>query len=261
MRYGQKALLPDPGTFPDEKAFAAFVLGKLDQWFHIEEQVPGRYWTGEETRIDAVLRPRDPGGWHDEGPAFGVEFKSLAPNTSTGDRYGWVAQAVGYTHCQWKGYGRLGIFLCPSPLTWLLSRADKAATARQRQISSKVLEKERQRVREYGRRFGKEYSDAYVDREALLAHRRRLGELTYEEFTARADGYASADEREREHDLRTAEELTHLLGQLSVGELMPYEKIGWALMRSGTRLWSEHGGVAKVAYGLRPRIGSERRRC
>ncbi|WP_344571084.1 hypothetical protein, partial [Streptomyces caniferus] len=67
MRYGQKALLPDPGKFPDEKALASFVLGELDQWFH----------------IDAVLRPRDPGGWHDEGPAFGVEFKSLAPNTST----------------------------------------------------------------------------------------------------------------------------------------------------------------------------------
>ncbi|MGD3112202.1 hypothetical protein [Streptomyces sp. YGL11-2] len=260
MRYGQKALLPAPETFPDEKALAAFVLGKLDKWFHIEEQVPGRYWTGEETRIDAVLRPRDPEGWHDKEPAFGVEFKSLAPNSSTGDRYGWVAQAVGYTHCQWQGYGRLGIFLCPSPLTWLLSRADEVATARQQQISPEALEKERQRVREYGRRFGKEYSDAYVDSEALRTHRRRLGELTYEEFTARADGYANADEREREHDLRVAEELTHLLGQLSVGELMPYEKIGWALMRSGTRLWSERGGAAKVPYGLRPRIGSERRR-
>ncbi|MFF5018628.1 hypothetical protein [Streptomyces sp. NPDC001165] len=57
-----------------------------------------------------------------------------------------------------------------------------------------------------------------------------------------------------------AEELTHLLGQLSVGELMPYEKIGWALVRSGTQLWSEHDGATKVPYGLRPRIGSERRR-
>jgi hypothetical protein len=260
VRYEQKALLPKPGTFPDEKTLAAFVLGKLDQWFHIEEQVPGRYWTGEETRIDAVLRPRDPEGWHDEAPAFGVEFKNFAPYTSTGDRYGWVAQAVGYTHCRWQGYGRLGIFLCPSPLTWLLSRADEIATARERRISPETLEKERQRVREYGSRFHKEYSDAYVDREALLAHRRRLGELTYEQFTARADGYANADERDREHDLRMAGELTHLLGQLSVGELMPYEKIGWALMRSGTRLWSERDGPSRVPYGLLPRIGSQRNR-
>ncbi|MFI6611017.1 hypothetical protein [Streptomyces sp. NPDC050507] len=65
----------------------------------------------------------------------------------------------------------------------------------------------------------------------------------------RADGYA--DEREREHDLRMAKELTHLLGQLSVGELMPYEDSGWTLTRSGVRLWSEREGVAKVPYELR----------
>lgn len=59
MRYGQKALLPRPGPFADEKALGGFVVRKLDQWFHIEEQVPGCYWTGEETRIDAVLTPRD----------------------------------------------------------------------------------------------------------------------------------------------------------------------------------------------------------
>ncbi len=260
MRYGQKALLPQPGTFPDEIALADFVLDKMDQWFHVEEQVPGRYWTGEETRIDAVLRPREPAGWHDEDPAFGIEFKNPAPNTSTGERYGWVAQAAGYTHCQWERYGRLGVFLCPSPLNWLLSRADKIANARQQQISPEKLEEERQRVREYGRRFGKEYSDAYVESEAMLAHKRRLGELTYEEFTALADGYANAEAREREHDLRMAKELTHLIGQLSVGELMPYEGSGWTLTRSGTRLWSEHQGVSKIPYRLRPRIGSERSR-
>ncbi|MQS34181.1 hypothetical protein [Streptomyces katsurahamanus] len=258
MNQERKALLPEPGTFPDEKALASFVLNKMDQWFHIEEQVPGQYWTGEETRIDAVLHPRDRTGWHDAAPVFGIEFKNPAPNTGIGERYGWVAQAVGYTHCQWRGYGRLGIFLCPSPLTWLLSHADDIAAIRQRQISPETLEKERQRVRKYGRSFGNEYSAEYVESEALLAHRRRLGELTYEDFAARADGYASADAREREHDLRMAKELTHLLGQLSVGELMPYEKSGWALMRSGVRLWSEHEGVTKVPYKLRPRIGSQR---
>ncbi|MBQ0988434.1 hypothetical protein KBZ10_28790 [Streptomyces sp. F63] len=80
--------------------------------------------------------------------------------------------------------------------------------------------------------------------------------MTYEEFTARADGFVNADERQREHDLRMADELTHLIGQLGVGELMPYEKIGWALMRSGMRLWSEQDGVTRVPFQLRPRIGS-----
>ncbi|MYT27378.1 MULTISPECIES: hypothetical protein [unclassified Streptomyces] len=59
--------------------------------------------------------------------------------------------------------------------------------------------------------MGKEYSDAYVDSEAL----------------------------------------THLLGQLSIGELMPYAKIGWALMRSGTRLSSEREGATRSPW-LRP---------
>ncbi|MFK0181559.1 hypothetical protein ACIQVR_36990 [Streptomyces xanthochromogenes] len=256
MRYEQRPLMPQPGAFPDEKALSAVVLGKLDRWFHIEEQVPGRYWTGEETRIDAVLRPRDPKGWHDDAPAFGVEFKNPTLNTSTGDRYGWVTQAVGYAHCDWQGYGRLGIFLCPSPLSWLLSRADEIASARQKRIGPEALETERARVRDYGRLFGKEYSDAYVDSEALLAHRRTLGELTYQEFTARADGFVNADERQQEHDLRMADELTHLIGQLGVGELMPYERIGWALMRSGMRLWSEQDGVTRIPFRLRPRIGS-----
>ncbi|WP_141747177.1 hypothetical protein [Streptomyces agglomeratus] len=259
MRYKQKALPPTPGKFANEKELAAFVLDKMAQWFHIEEQVKGRYWTGEKTRIDAVLRPQDPDPWFDENPAFGVEFKNLSANSSVSDRYGWVAQAVAYTHCEWDGYGSLAIFLCPSPLAWILSRAEDLAVARQKQISPEMLEKERQRVRDYGRRFGREYTDAYIEREALLAHRRRIGEFNYEDFTARADGYANADERQREHDLRVAIELTHLLGQLNVGELMPYEGDGWMLTRSGDRLWSEHRGVPGVPYSLRPRIGSQRR--
>ncbi|MFD9498641.1 hypothetical protein [Streptomyces sp. NPDC060035] len=108
MRYGQKALLPEPGTFPDEKAVATFVLVKMDQWFHIEEQVPGRYWTGEETRIDAVLRPRDSEGWHDADPAFGVEFKHLSPNTSTGERYGWVRRPSDTHTANGRGTAGLG---------------------------------------------------------------------------------------------------------------------------------------------------------
>ncbi|MFD4996988.1 hypothetical protein [Streptomyces buecherae] len=259
MRYKQKVLPPAPGTFANESELAAFVLAKMDQWFHIEEQVQGRYWRGEQTRIDAVLKPRDPDPWFDKDPAFGVEFKNLAPNSSVSDRYGWVAQAVGYTHCEWEGYGRLGIFLCPSPLSPILARVEEIPVERQRRISPDMLEEERQRVREYGRRFGKEYSVEYVEREALLAHKRRLGELTYEDFTARADGYTDADARQRELDLRVAMELTHLLGQLNVGELMPYEGDGWMLTRSGDRLWSERRGASRIPYSLRPRIGSQRR--
>ena len=65
-----RPLLPKPGEFPNEKALAAFVFGVLDQWFHIEEQVQGMYWTGEQTRIDAVLVPRNPTGWHDAAPGL-----------------------------------------------------------------------------------------------------------------------------------------------------------------------------------------------
>ncbi|MFF4847296.1 hypothetical protein [Streptomyces sp. NPDC001194] len=259
MRYGQKMLLPPPGAFANEKALSTFVLSKMEQWFHIEEQVPGQYWTGERTRIDAVLKPRDPEPWLDPDPAFGVEFKNLFPTSSVGDRYGWVDQAVGYTHCKWEGHGRLAIFLCPSPLSQLLARADDIETARQRRVSPDMLEQERERVRQYGRSFGKEYSDAHVEREALEAHRRRIGAMTYKEFTARADGYANAEERQREHDLRVADELTHLLGQLNVGELMPYEGSGWTLTRSGEKLWSERHGMSGRRCSLLPRIGSQRR--
>lgn len=231
----------------------------MEQWFHIEEQVSGRYWTGETTRIDAILKSRDPGPWFDPDPAFGVEFKNLSAGASVGERYGWIAQAVGYAHCEWEGHGRMAIFLCPSPLSRILSRADEIEIARQQRISPEMLDEERQRVRCYGRQFGKEYSDAHVDREAPQTHRRRLGELTYEEFAARADGYADAAEQQREHDLRVAKELAHLLGQLNVGELMPYEGNGWSLTRSGDRLWSEHQGVSGVRHSLLPRIGSDRR--
>lgn len=259
MHFGPKPLLPDPGAFPDEGALAEFVLAKMEPWFHVEEQVHGRYWNGEQTRVDAVLRPRDPDGWHDEDPAFAVEFKSAKPS-SVGAGYGWVAQAVAYTHCEWDGYGVLPIFLCPSPLTGILSRADEIVYYRQRQISPELLEAEREKLRRKGSRFGRDYTESYVDSQALAAHRQRIGELTYDEFTARADGYANAAAREREHHLRVAKELTHVLGQLSVGELMPYKYTGWALRRSGRWLWSERDGPVKVPYNLRPRIGSERRK-
>ncbi|WP_143055105.1 hypothetical protein [Nocardioides luteus] len=258
MNYGPMPLLPDPEAFPDEAALAEFVLAKMDRWFHIEEQVHGRYWTGEQTRIDAVLRPRDPDGWHDAVPAFAVEFKTARPS-SVGDGYGWVAQAVAYTHCEWDGYGVLPVFLCPSPLTGLLARADAIASYRQRQIHPDLLEAEQEKLRRKARRFGSHYTEAYVDSQALIAHRQRIGEMNFEEFTARADGYANADAREREHQLRVAEELSHVLGQLSVGDLMPYKHTGWTLRRSGRWLWSERDGRVKVPYKLRPRIGSFRR--
>lgn len=258
MSDGYRALPPPRGTFTDEKTLAAHVLEVMSKWFHIEEQVPGAYWTGEKTRIDAVLRPRDPAGWHDDDPALGVEFKP--ESADTGDLYGGVAQAVAYTHCQWRSYGTLPVFLCPSPFAHLLTRSDEVTTHRQRQIAPEILAEEQERVRRYGRRYGTEYKASYVDYRALEAHRQRLGEMTYQEFTARADGFADADAREREHRLRVARELRRLLGHLNVGELMPYEHTGWTFTRSGSRVWNEVEGPAKIRHGLRPRIGSQRRK-
>ena len=68
-------------------------------------------------------------------PAFGIEFKNPRQDTGDRERHAWVAQAVGYVHCEWQGYGSLGIFLCPSPLSWTLSRFKEITTRRPRMIA------------------------------------------------------------------------------------------------------------------------------
>lgn len=97
----------------NEQEFADKVLGCLEPWFKIDRQVRGRHALLEHRpRIDAVLRPLNPAGWKDAEPAFGVEFKHLYGEGSTGGRMKLAAQAIDYSYVDWHGYGRLPIFMC-----------------------------------------------------------------------------------------------------------------------------------------------------
>lgn len=106
----------------NEADLARRVLARLAPWFHIEEQVPGTHCSGKNLRIDAIIRPRQPEQWHNPSVALGVEFKtfnSTAGEVSTHDITGLTAQAIDYTHVDWRGYGRVPIFTCPGALGWL----------------------------------------------------------------------------------------------------------------------------------------------
>ncbi|MER5758932.1 hypothetical protein [Streptomyces sp. NPDC002082] len=114
-RQPNDAFVPFP-PFSSEREFADAVLERLDLHFYIEREVTGTHCSSSKPmRIDAVARPRAVSAWKDEAPAFGIEFKS--PDMP---RYGldpaYTAQALDYTHIDWKGYGRLQVALCPSPL-------------------------------------------------------------------------------------------------------------------------------------------------
>jgi hypothetical protein len=111
---------PPMPRFDSEEELANRALAVLDQHFLIEREVSGRHCSGRSLRIDAILRPRDPSGWKDRDPAFGVEFK-LAHQKSfdTRDFTDWARQAIDYTHVEWMGYGRLRVFACPSPTAYL----------------------------------------------------------------------------------------------------------------------------------------------
>jgi hypothetical protein len=64
--------------FPSEAAMAEYVLAELSGTFRIQREVRGEHCSGKPLRLDTVLRPRDPSGWRDESPVFGVEFKESA---------------------------------------------------------------------------------------------------------------------------------------------------------------------------------------
>lgn len=94
----------------NEREFSDKVLACLEPWFKVEREVSGVHVFGKRVRIDAVLSPLNSAEWFDPEPAFGVEFKD-AP-VSMRDRMLHAAQAVDYTLVDWKGYGRLSIFMC-----------------------------------------------------------------------------------------------------------------------------------------------------
>ncbi|WP_392750523.1 hypothetical protein [Streptomyces sp. LN590] len=108
--------------YPNEAALSARVLQRLKPFFSIEEEVMGAHCSGKQLRIDAIVRPRIPGKWKSPDIALGLEFKRFTPgdvNISLHDVTGLAAQAIDYTHVEWKGYGRIPVFTCPGVLQWV----------------------------------------------------------------------------------------------------------------------------------------------
>ena len=100
--------------FATEQDFATWALDELSQWFLIDREIVGEHCAGKRLRLDAVLRPRDSSGWHDEQPAFGVEFKLPRDGWNLRDHTGWIRQMIDYAHTNWIGFGRLAMFACPT---------------------------------------------------------------------------------------------------------------------------------------------------
>lgn len=114
---GPGRLVPLTG-FPDEAGLAGAVLARLEPWFHVAREVRGQHPLGAACRIDAVVAPREPLRWKRDDVALAIEFKSLGSREAWGrtDLTAWVAQAIDYTYVEWGLWGRLPIFMCPSPL-------------------------------------------------------------------------------------------------------------------------------------------------
>lgn len=252
MEYRKDFIHPQPERFGSEADLAGYVLGVLSKWFEIEQEVGGQYWTGEGARLDAVLRPRDPVPWFDDEPAFGVEFKLPPKSYDTRAYFAWAAQAVDYTHCDWRGYGRLQIFLCPSPFMefYLGGRLGTGEQRRRADLTS--LQWHQEQAESLGKILGETHKEiATKARNSLMAS---LAELEAEDDDARSQGYWDALDRSRTQRQMTGWAMAKLLEQLGVGERMPHRYRGWVLLRSGEAVWSQQGG-ARQGRSLKPRIG------
>ena len=251
-------LLPEPGQYANEKQLADAVLGQLAPHFHIQREVPGRYPTGASVRLDAVLRPRDPAPWFDEEPAFGVEFKFPNPFGGYRDDATQIRQAADYTYCEFDGYGRLGIFLCPSPVLGKLQGAHDAVSRHENLTAEQCsIEYHRKWAASLWQASGRTYTKAELDAEARSQRWKAKKRQDTIEAGARAEGFRSAAHREKERLLGQIGFLVRMMGGFGVGELMPHRTLGWTLLRSGERLWSQAGNPVRRPTSLRPRLGSE----
>ena len=70
-----------------------------------------------------------PGPWFDYAPVLGVEFKPVDAAAEHRDDVAAIRQAVDYSYCEFDGYGRLGVFLCPSPVLHYLRSANDVPPA------------------------------------------------------------------------------------------------------------------------------------
>jgi hypothetical protein len=250
-------LLPDFGLYANEKEFVAAVLEDLSPFFHVQREVPGRYPTGEGVRLDAVLRPRDPDPWFDDEPVFGVEFKSPSAYNGLRDNVAQIRQVVDYTYCEFEGYGRLGIFLCPSPvLSYLRNAQHAAARYEERAAELSTIEHHREWTASLWSATRSGFTDAELEAEARTQLWKAKKRLRAIEDGARAEGFRSAAQREQRRFLDEAEFMVRVMGGFGVGDLMQYRSQGWALLRSGERLWSQSGGPVRRPCSLRPRFGS-----
>lgn len=254
MDYPKDLILPELGAFPTEQALSDYVLGIMSEWFSIETEVDGRYRGEELTRIDAVLRPLDPSKWADESPAFGIEFKLPKPDAGLKDYFKWAAQAVDYTHVDWDGYGRLQVFVCPSPIMAYLSTAKARETARARRQDMETIDHARHWTqliyRTVGEEVGSDLEQMAQDRwfDTVIQHQA-------EDAEAFAEGFQNALDRSEGQRAVAATAISHLLGQLNVGELMPTKRHGWSLIRAGHMLWCQDSGV-RGKWSLKPQLGS-----
>jgi hypothetical protein len=103
--------------FGSESELAGKVLERLEPWFHIQREITGLHCSGQELRVDAMIRPRDALQWRDPDVAFGIEFKIPEGDVRSYTR--WLAQTISYTHVDWRGYGRRIVLTCPGAASWL----------------------------------------------------------------------------------------------------------------------------------------------
>lgn len=96
--------------FESEKDLVNAVLTRLAPVFEIYPEVTGTHCGGGRKRVDAILRPKGIGWFGESIPHFAIEFKR---DREGGNKH--AAQAWDYTHCEWKGFGRCWLFLCPMP--------------------------------------------------------------------------------------------------------------------------------------------------
>ena len=252
MDYPRALIHPEPGWFPSEKALADYVLGAMSKWFTFETEVPGRYPGGQTLRLDAVLRPLDPGPWADDDPAFGVEFKVPTLETGERDYFAWAAQAIDYTHCEWRGYGRLQVFVCPSPIMAIWGRGQRAPWD-VHDADNKRPDLARSAELTPGRLGPDSTVDERREWRRQETHPYTLRKQREEDDSARLEGFTDALERSVEQSAVTGRALMHLLGQLNVGELTVVLNHGWSLIRAGHMVWCSHCGV-RNRWSLKPQL-------
>ncbi|MET8027710.1 hypothetical protein [Streptomyces avermitilis] len=257
LDYAKDWVLPKPEAFKTERELSDHVLSRLDTWFHVDEQVAGLYQGRDPVRIDAVLRPRDPEPWYDREPAFGIEFKRPIRGMNIGSYLAWAGQAADYTHALFGAYGRVQVFLCPSPMVgYLFSEKDLDAKRRRREnLPARIAQGQIQ--------IAEMVPTPRDTPERIKARERKTEQeqqarLNAQDALARAQGFADEVDMQQEQRRRIAVEMMRLMGQFNVGELMPTRKHGWTLLRSGEPLWSEDRGVRR-RFSLQPRTAARDR--